>query len=74
MGCSPISCHGNFARWHESYGALCLDDAPLSVVLPLAVAADALAGDAGAAVDHFANSASTTARRGGKANFTVSQT
>ena len=30
------------ARWCESYGALALDDAPLSLVLPLAVAADAL--------------------------------
>jgi GNAT superfamily N-acetyltransferase len=29
------------ARWYESYGALRLDDAPLSLVLPLAVAADA---------------------------------
>jgi hypothetical protein len=29
-------------RWYESYGALGLDDAPLSLVLPLAVAADAL--------------------------------
>jgi GNAT superfamily N-acetyltransferase len=30
------------ASWYESYGALRLDDAPLSLVLPLAVAADAL--------------------------------
>jgi len=30
------------ASWYESYGALALDDAPLSLVLPLAVAADAL--------------------------------
>jgi GNAT superfamily N-acetyltransferase len=30
------------ARWYESYGALRLDDAPLSLVLPLAVAVDAL--------------------------------
>ena len=30
------------ARWYESYGALRLDDAPLALVLPLAVAADAL--------------------------------
>ena len=30
------------ARWYESYGALALDDAPLCLVLPLAVAADAL--------------------------------
>src|SRR5271157_1779424 len=30
------------ARWYESYGALGLDDAPLSLVAPLAVAADAL--------------------------------
>ena len=30
------------ARWHESYGALRMDDAPLSLVLPLATAADAL--------------------------------
>jgi GNAT superfamily N-acetyltransferase len=32
------------ARWYESYGALALLDAPLSLVLPLAVAADALKG------------------------------
>jgi GNAT superfamily N-acetyltransferase len=30
------------ARWYQSYGALALDDAPLCLVLPLAVAADAL--------------------------------
>jgi hypothetical protein len=30
------------ARWYEGYGALRLDDAPLSLVLPLAVAVDAL--------------------------------
>jgi GNAT superfamily N-acetyltransferase len=30
------------ARWYQSYGALVLDDAPLSLVLPLAVAADAI--------------------------------
>jgi hypothetical protein len=30
------------ARWYESHGALRLDDAPLSLVLPLATAADAL--------------------------------
>lgn len=30
------------ACWYESYGALRLDDAPLSLVLPLATAADAL--------------------------------
>ncbi len=30
------------ARWYESYGALRLDDAALSLVLPLATAADAL--------------------------------
>ncbi|RAI43726.1 GNAT family N-acetyltransferase [Rhodoplanes roseus] len=30
------------AGWYESYGALRLDDAPLSLVLPLEVAADAL--------------------------------
>ena len=30
------------AGWYESYGALRLDDAPLSLVLPLAKAADAL--------------------------------
>jgi GNAT superfamily N-acetyltransferase len=30
------------ARWDESYGALRMEDAPLSLVLPLAVAADAL--------------------------------
>ena len=35
------------ARWYESYGALRLDDAPLSLVLPLAVAADALRRGAG---------------------------
>jgi GNAT superfamily N-acetyltransferase len=30
------------AKWYEGYGALRLADAPLSLVLPLAVAADAL--------------------------------
>lgn len=30
------------ARWYESYGALAMDDAPLSLVLPLAVGLDAL--------------------------------
>jgi GNAT superfamily N-acetyltransferase len=30
------------ASWYESYGALALADAPLSLVLPLAMAADAL--------------------------------
>jgi GNAT superfamily N-acetyltransferase len=30
------------ARWYESFGALRMDDAPLSLVLPLATAADAL--------------------------------
>jgi hypothetical protein len=30
------------ARWYAGYGALPLLDAPLSLVLPLAVAADAL--------------------------------
>jgi GNAT superfamily N-acetyltransferase len=30
------------ARWYQSYGALALDDAPLSLVLPLATAADAI--------------------------------
>jgi ribosomal protein S18 acetylase RimI-like enzyme len=30
------------ANWYESYGALRLEDAPLCLVLPLAVAADAL--------------------------------
>jgi GNAT superfamily N-acetyltransferase len=30
------------ARWYKSYGALRLNDAPLSLVLPLATAADAL--------------------------------
>ncbi|MGO9744059.1 MAG: GNAT family N-acetyltransferase [Roseiarcus sp.] len=30
------------ARWYESYGGLRSDDAPLSLVLPLALAADAL--------------------------------
>ena len=35
------------ARWYESYGALRLEDAPLSLVLPLAVAADALRRGAG---------------------------
>jgi hypothetical protein len=30
------------ARWYEGYGALVLDDAPLSLVLPLATAANAL--------------------------------
>ena len=31
------------ALWYESYGALRLEDAPLSLVLPLSVAAEALA-------------------------------
>jgi GNAT superfamily N-acetyltransferase len=35
------------ARWYESYGALRMDDAPLSLVLPLAVAAEALGGVSG---------------------------
>jgi len=35
------------ARWYESYGALRLDDAALSLVLPLAIAADALRRGAG---------------------------
>jgi GNAT superfamily N-acetyltransferase len=35
------------AHWYESYGALCLADAPLSLVLPLAVAADAIQRGAG---------------------------
>ncbi len=30
------------ARWYESYGAVALTDAPLSLVLPFAVAADAV--------------------------------
>ena len=30
------------ARWYQSYGALALDDAPLSLVLPLATVAGAL--------------------------------
>jgi len=30
------------ARWYESYGALPLLDAPLSLILPLATAVDAL--------------------------------
>ena len=30
------------AQWYAGYGALALLDAPLSLVLPLAVAADAL--------------------------------
>src|ERR1700691_1171082 len=30
------------ARWYESYGALRMNDAPFSLVLPLATAADAL--------------------------------
>ena len=34
--------HERAARWYQSYGALALNDAPLSLVLPLAVAADAL--------------------------------
>jgi GNAT superfamily N-acetyltransferase len=32
------------AQWYAGYGALALLDAPSSLVLPLAVAADALAG------------------------------
>ena len=35
------------AHWYENYGALRLDDSPLSLVLPLAVAADALRRGAG---------------------------
>ena len=35
------------ARWYESHGALRLDDAPLSLVLPLATAAEALRHGAG---------------------------
>ena len=30
------------ARWYQSYGALALEDAPHSLVLPLAVATDAI--------------------------------
>jgi GNAT superfamily N-acetyltransferase len=30
------------ARWYESYGAIAMQDTPLSLILPLAVAADAL--------------------------------
>lgn len=30
------------AQWYQSYGALALEDAPLSLVLPLAIAADAI--------------------------------
>jgi GNAT superfamily N-acetyltransferase len=30
------------ARWYQTYGAVALDDAPLSLVLPLRVVADAL--------------------------------
>lgn len=30
------------ARWYQTYGALVLDDAPLSLVLPLALAGDAI--------------------------------
>ncbi len=30
------------ARWYKGYGAFALEDAPLSLVLPLAVAADAI--------------------------------
>jgi hypothetical protein len=33
------------ALWYQSLGALALDDAPLTLVPPLAVAADALARD-----------------------------
>jgi len=35
------------ANWYESYGALRLEDAPRSLILPLAVAADALKQKAG---------------------------
>jgi hypothetical protein len=38
----PLGRAKRAARWYESYGALGLDDAPLSLVLPLAVAADAI--------------------------------
>jgi GNAT superfamily N-acetyltransferase len=40
------------AGWYESYGALRLHDAPLSLVLPLAVAADALRRGAGGPAGH----------------------
>jgi hypothetical protein len=33
---------GRPARWYKGYGALAMEDAPLKLVLPLAVAADAL--------------------------------
>jgi hypothetical protein len=34
------------AQWYESYGAMRLLDVPLSLVLPLAIAAEALRQDA----------------------------
>lgn len=34
--------HARAGRWYETYGAVALEDAPLSLVLPLAVAADAI--------------------------------
>jgi len=34
--------HDRAAQWYEAYGALRLADAPLSLLLPLAVAADAI--------------------------------
>jgi hypothetical protein len=38
----PLWAAPNAPRWYESYGALGLDDAQLSRVLTLAVAADAI--------------------------------
>jgi GNAT superfamily N-acetyltransferase len=36
--------HDQAARWYESYGAIRLDDAPLSLVLPFATLAAAISG------------------------------
>lgn len=36
--------HEQAAHWYESYGAVRLDDAPLSLVLPFATLAAAISG------------------------------
>jgi GNAT superfamily N-acetyltransferase len=39
--------HNRAARWYEAYGAMRLADAPLSLVLPLATVAPAVAKELG---------------------------
>ena len=51
------------ASWYQSYGALRLEDAPLSLVLPLAVAADALGRGVSAYLAHWPGSASELFQR-----------